>query len=140
MYVYEIGYHSCEDSSYCQWHHEKQYTHEQLLDIVIKGLKVALVAWKEKQAKDLEECKKTPDYNEEFDKEWGTRDPQLYELIASSESFNEYLVSAGFSPVKKEEVISLFGWACATAPKSWKSYTNEGDDTRTVQKVLSAPK
>ena len=140
MYVYEIGYHSCEDSGYGQWHHEKQYTHEQLLEIVTEGLKVALVAWKERQAKDREEWRKNPDYNEERDKDWAEREPQLYELIASSETFKEYLVSVGFYPVKKEEVISLFGWACATAPKSWNSYTNKGDDTRIVQVKLSETK
>ena len=64
----------------------------------------------------------------------------MYELIASSETFNEYLTSVGFSPIKKEEVISLFGWACATDPKSWNSYTDEGGDTRMVQIRLSRDK
>ena len=122
MYIYEIGYHSCEDSSYGQWYHEKQYTKEELFNIVVEGLKVARDVWWEKKEEWEKEAPAKDELHVRIRKE---NKPHFDDLISNNEAFDQYLMSVGFSRVIMQECISLFGWAEAETPGSWDSYAGE---------------
>ena len=122
MYIYEIGYHSCEDSSYGQWYHENQYTEEQLLELVIEGLKVARDAWWISERKFRVENPPQSDYEKRHLEERG---PCFDELLTHQPVFCEYLKSIGFVRMKKEATVSLFGWARAEVPGDWSCDASE---------------
>ena len=121
MYIYEIGYHSCEDSSYKQWYHENKYTEEQLFNIVVEGLKKARDAWW------IEERKYRVEHPPENDTDRWVLDgkgPHFDELLTYQPAFGKYLESVGFIPMKMEAGVSLFGWANSEKSGDWQSYAD----------------
>ena len=132
MYIYDIGYHSCEDSCYTQWQHEKQFTQAELLVIVIEGLKVALVDWINEETEWLA----TMSDAEKKEGRWGPSDPTI-EALLRRDSFGRYLENQSFVRVKYETDISLFGWAKANVPGSWAGHVQDNSDTLKLQVELN---
>jgi len=92
MYIYKIGYHSCEDSCYVELQHESKFTKEELIKII------AEVVWEEY-------LKLTPGEIPEI-----CFDSFFYAF--GNKSLAELLVkNCGFKAIEYTQVLSLFGWA-----------------------------
>lgn len=113
MYVYDIGYDTCEESGYNQYSHEKQFSKDDLYKIVEDAMFEAL-----KLLKDL-------------NSEWKSiKHPNVSTLMSwirpsvedeMKNVFADHLKAMGFVPIKFEASISFFGWAMADVPGDWDS-------------------
>ena len=118
MYIYNIGYYSCEESEYKQFIHDKEFSEEELENIVEECLFVALLVELKFRNKD------DPEFN------WGGEEfnePSLSDLFSSTynhQTFVEEMTNKGFVPIRFTREVSLFGWASATNPESWDGHTN----------------
>ena len=113
MFLYKVGYHSCEESHYWDYSHEHLCLGEKGLNkIVLKCLLAAYDA-EIKQNKD--------------------REPTFQDMF-NNDTFRQAMIKEGFKLVVFQQQLSLFGWANKQVG-DWNSY---GDDiTTNAQKFIS---
>lgn len=126
MYFYNIGYHSCEESSYREFVHEKKFSKGELFDIVEDCLYTCLKI----EAREKEELRGK--YATEEDSFIYDRSPSLQDILGATNDrgyvFVEEMGKRGFRRVEYEQNLSLFGWASSLDPQDWDGHTDE--DTR----------
>lgn len=84
MYTYKIGYNTMEESSFMEYKHEQQFTHDQLMDIIEEAL-----------------CST---YNAD------THFRGNIAEIMDDPDFDKHLLSKGFIHLTYENNVTLFGW------------------------------
>lgn len=105
MYVYNVGYHSYEESEYCQLYHEKKFNQKEFEDIVIEAAISVL--------KESEHVNNYKDYKHE-----GRVTITFQDIFFS---VVEVLVKKfGFKEVKFTSGFNVFGWADILDPNDWK--------------------
>ena len=116
MYLYSLGYGTCEESDYRQYHHEKKFTSEALQEIV----KECIIETIEHHAGK---------FNEEGFHNYlhVSESGPTFQHIFDDEFYQQRLASRGFTPVKFEASFSVFGWASAIDMTDWSGHTSEMD-------------
>ncbi len=122
QYVYNIGYHSHEESSYRQYQHSRSFSDSELRAVV------AACLWEGFQAVHR------PDG--EHDRE---RTPS-FALCMDTDAFSHALAERGFRPVEFAASFSVFGWAEAHIPGSWESHHSARDLQELLSRRLGATK
>jgi len=120
LYVYEIGYGTCEESQFWQYMHREKFTEEQLFDIIEDCLFIAL--------------KKMREPDSEFEHQ---QHPSFQDLMSSWRKdaiFHEELERRGFQHIEFTASFSVFGWAKADVPGNWDGHTCP--DSKALQKNL----
>lgn len=95
MYVYEIGYHSYEESSHKHWKHEQRFSRAELTDIVAECIAESI---KESKAHPQDDWFTTLDVDDNID------------ALITSGPFEGGLRQRGFIDLEYAEVMSFFGW------------------------------
>lgn len=142
MYLYDVGYGSCEESEYIQFSHKKKFDKEEFNSIVEECLYQCLLF---EVKREVELAKKYPPMNYfcrgtlSFD---GTRisQPSFQDLFMASDGENLVFVremsKRGFEKAKFEHRLGVFGWSSAVDPNDWKDHTNE--DTKLLSQKFAA--
>lgn len=120
MHLYDVGYHTCEESAYTQYRHELSFSEEELAGFVEDCLEEALkkrLAYKEKYMGRLT-------FQELMSEAviWpkGAKEPINVNL------FNLAMRSRGFTPARFTASYSTFGWSSAVKPGDWSSTNGNG--------------
>ena len=120
MYVYSIGYHTCEESDYEYLNHKEKFSKEQLTAVTHDCVLEVLMVVKEK---------KKIDENEYL---------HSYQDI-HHEVIEKLIKKYKFEKLKVEETWEVFGWASLFKPGDWDSYREEPDDlTALVETIRKA--
>ena len=129
MHLYDIGYHSCEESGYWQFAHEKLFSEGELFNVVEDCLYECLkIAIEEKRERDkiLEEK-----WDDELSSRISREAPTIQDafFIFSEDSkqrvFVEEMEKRGFKKLEFEKRLSLFGWSSALNPQDWPTYNTD---------------
>jgi hypothetical protein len=111
MFLYDIGYHSCEESDYIQLWHEKKFTQNDLTNMICEAV---LETVKAERAKDPKA------YIHNFE--------DVYSFAMNSGGVITYLLEHfGFKEVKFQESWTCFGWASIFEKKDWDTYKDKND-------------
>ena len=113
MYIYELGFGSCEESRYWQLYHEKQYSEKQFDRIVLECLKETI--------RKLADAKRI----RHVDRVWMDKDGPNFSELLNSKVFRNAILARGFTLVKFEAGCYMFGWASAIKKGDWKEYSSE---------------
>ena len=123
MYTYQIGYNTCEESNYLEVQHEKNFTEDELIEIVAECMKRVMV--ENKVARRYAKSCLSDDLFGEIGFAF-----QLQELF---DEISNYLKDQGFESVKYDGVVDFFGWSSPLGNgNAWKTYKNE-----TTEKLLT---
>jgi hypothetical protein len=109
MYLYKVGYHSCEDSNYQEYFHKKKYTEKQLKVLISKALVNAsglVIQDKIDFCKTLSEKRLEIKYLNQL-----TFSDIISQSIGSENRFKEEFTKLGFKPVEYQSSYSIFGWS-----------------------------
>jgi hypothetical protein len=117
VYLYSIGYGTCEESDYRQYSHGKKFSREDLRDIV----RDCVIETIEHYASKFNE----EGYHDDFF--YVSSEGPTLEHILDSEFYQQRLESRGFVPLKFESSLGVFGWASAMDPDDWEGHTSESD-------------
>ena len=118
MYLYKIGYTSCEESGFWDLWHEQKFTQDDLTNMIAE----AIIALKPQIHKDDEEY---------------TDNLQEYFEHYKRENIASWLIeNKGFKSVDFQEIWSAFGWASVFDINDWESYRDE-TDKKLVAKINS---
>jgi len=120
LYIYNIGYGTCEESADWQYMHEEKFTDEQLFDIMEDCLFIAL--------------KNTRKPNSEYEH---SQHPSFQDLMSSWKDdgiFHKELKKRGFQHIEFTGGFDIFGWAKSDVPDDWDGHT--GPETKKLQKNL----
>jgi len=109
LYLYNIGYGTCEESADWQYYHREKYTEEQLTQIVEDCLLVVLLE------------KKKP-----FSK-WEHQQHPSFQDLMGEEAFHKELQKRGFQHIRFESHFYCFGWMQADVPDSWDGHSSNED-------------
>jgi len=120
MYLYNIGYGTCEESEYHQFYHTTKYTDEELEDIVVQCFCEII----EYSAGRFDE---TGDHDNP--RLWVNEKGIKFSELMGEPIFNELLEKKGFKQVEFVARFSCFGWASAMLPGDWKSWASEKNET-----------
>lgn len=115
--IYNIGYGTCEESEYIQYHHTEKFTHEELRVIVADCMFVVLNILAD----------------DEYRGGLKGEGPQFADIMMN-ERFEKELEKRGFTRLKFEGNAGVFGWAGSLKVGSWKEYSDE--DTIWYQKQM----
>jgi hypothetical protein len=117
VYLYNIGYGTCEESSYKQYSHEKKFSEQELRDIVKECIIAVIEHYAGRFGKGgyHETCFHVSDSGPQFDE------------IMNEPMFEELLIERGFNPSKFEARFDTFGWASAMDDTDWEGHTGEED-------------
>jgi len=108
MYLYKIGYTSCEENGFWDLSHTEKFTQDDLTNMIAE----AIVALK-------------PEINNEYDY---TKDLQEYFEHYEGDTIASWLIkNKGFKAVDFQEVWSGFGWASVFDIKDWDEYRHDTD-------------
>jgi hypothetical protein len=118
MHLYNIGYGTCEESSYKQYQHEEEYNEGELATIV-KDCLIDVIDF----------------YAGRFGEE-GYHDPSFYvgnegpsfQELMDDDKFKEALEGRGFRPIDFRCSFNTFGWASAIKPGNWSGHTGPEDN------------
>ena len=108
MHLYNVGYHSCEDSCYVQWYHERKFTHEELMTVIEEAAYAALLASLAKPHIDDEGNL----YSWQF----------CWSDILGQKAFEKEMQAHGFIQAKFSGAVSIFGWG-SILQDDWKNET-----------------
>lgn len=119
MYLYKIGYYSCEESDYIELYHERKFSKEELENIIAEIV--------------LETVK----YIKSTDENYFLHN---FQDVYMTNRFHELLKEIGFKEIKYDEVVSCFGWAgifSMTGRYSWEYYRQEDNLLNKITKTLN---
>ena len=124
MWVYNIGYGTCEESCYTQLVSGAKYTSDELLAIVTEVIKKIIL-----EDLDVNDV----GFYDKYSKEIKLTYQDLHNLII------KFLIrDYEFKQIEFDASVDFFGWANVFEKDSWNVYTSEGDDTRkTTDKLLA---
>ena len=111
MYIYNIGYHSYEESDYIQNFHKKKINKKGLEDIIIKATVNVFKSHEVKKDKGV------------------TFQYILYDVV------EELIKNFGFKEVEFTSQFNIFGWANILDEKDW-----EGDRDEQLKKLTKSIK
>lgn len=117
MYIYNIGYHSYEESEYIQLYHKKEFGRKTFEKILCQATVNVL--------KNNEEIKKEDKINVTFQ--------DIF-----SEVVEELIKNFKFKEVKFSSEFSVFGWASILDEEDWKISRDEQLNllTKTIKRAL----
>ena len=126
MYRYKLGYHSCEESGYVELEHEKQFSKEELVDMIGDATVQVIKRMKQQPLDEI--------YLHSF------QDICSGIWCEGGYSLAEAMIELfGFKSIIYENSISFFGWASIFAKNDWEEYRDEEDGlNKVVDKVLAA--
>lgn len=103
MYNYKIGYNTMEESSFGEYQHKQRFTKDQLMVIIEDALYSA--------------------YNPDVQFKGNIGE------IMNDLNFHKFLLSKGFTPLKYENHVTLFGWNSVDADDGiWEVSSNSERD------------
>lgn len=122
MYLYNVGYGTCEESSYNQYYHENNYSQEEFEKIIILIL-----------------CETIEDFAGKFDEQtgwnkigdsvlWVTKKGVTFQELMGTDIFKNNLKKHGFQQITFQASFDSFGWASAMEPGDWSSWANNDDN------------
>lgn len=109
LYLYNIGYGTCEESANWQYYHRVKYTEEQIAQIVEDCFFAVLLE------------KKKP-----YSKWEHQQHPSLQDLMGE-DTFHNELEKRGFQHIRFESRFYCFGWIQADVPESWDGHSSNED-------------
>jgi len=110
MYLYKVGYGTCEESHYVELMHEKKFTEAELAVEMEEALWVTIEGVADGK-----------------DNIFIADDGPSFQYLIDSTLFVDALVAKGFTALQYEATWSAFGWASAMEEKGWKSYMSDED-------------
>ena len=115
MYIYNVGYGTCEESEFWQLLHEKKFTAKQLNKIIEDCILEVLV--------------QIADPTSEYEH---LRSPSFQHIMNDRDRSDKYenrflkaMEDQGFQKIKFEQEWSVFGWASALDKDDWKGHTDK---------------
>jgi hypothetical protein len=120
MFLYNIGYHSCEESDYIQLWHKKKFTQDDLTNMICEAV---LETVKAERVKDRKA------YIHNF--------ADVFSFVISG-GVAVYLVEHfGFKEAKFQESWTCFGWDSIFEKKDWDTYKDKDDPMYKIVKYMN---
>ena len=119
MYVYRIGYGTCEESDYDYLIHKEKFSKEQLTSLIHDCVLDVLMEAKEK--------KKNSDMGSPY--------LHSYQDI-HGEVVEKLIKKHGFEELRIEQSWDVFGWASIFIHGDWSGYREEPDDLTALVKAI----
>jgi len=118
MYLYQVGYGTCEESDFRQYMHRRKFSKEELEEVVAQCM-----------AEVLRETGVENGYDGKG------RWVQSVMPDDSEGHFNRAMQAQGFEGVQYDAHVCLFGWGAVDDPEDWSTYRRE-DDKRILGRVM----
>jgi hypothetical protein len=133
MHIYKIGYHSCEESHYFEFSHEKLFSNQELKEIVFNCFYDIFPEEKKLCEEANQQSEKFAEDNKLIHNKTFDMKVSLQELI-ENQNFPKEMKKYGFEVIKYDEEMSFFGWA-SVEEKDWTNHTD--DLTKEVQEFFA---
>lgn len=139
MHLYDIGYGTCEESHYWQYWHEKEYSKEELRDIIVACLIETIQKLADRVDGDGRNYDTLQFDDGRFMPVYCGEEGITFQEAMGTKLFHDALESRGFARAEFTTQFSTFGWASCMREGSWESHS-DNERGEIIKRIKEATK